>query len=72
MKLRYKYRIYPTKEQEQKMISVGHNVRFVFNYFLKQNTDKYKLDGKFIWYYDMAELLVQLKKQKVWLNDTYS
>ena len=47
MNLRYKYRIYPTKIQEQLMISVGGTTRFLYNYFLKQNIDQYKIDNIF-------------------------
>ena len=72
MKLRYKYRIYPTKTQEQQLISVGGQTRFVFNYFLKINIDQYKIDNKFVWYNATAKQLPQLKQQFNWLKDTYS
>ena len=82
MKLRYKYRIYPTNSQEQQMILVGGSVRFVYNYFLKSNIDQYRpistnidqyaIDKKFVWYFDMNKQLTQLKKQYIWLNETYS
>ena len=41
MKLRYRYRIYPTPSQEQGMTSVGGSVRFLYNHFLKVNIDQY-------------------------------
>jgi putative transposase len=72
MKLRYKYRIYPNKLQEQQMISVGGTTRFIFNYFLKQNIDQYRTDKKFIWYNQMSKRLTQRKKQFLWLKNTYS
>jgi len=72
MKLRYKYRIYPNKQQEQQMLSVGGSVRFVFNHFLRRNIDQYQIDKKFIWYYDMTSELTSLKKDKIWLTETYA
>lgn len=72
MKLRYRYRIYPTKEQEQQMISAGGSVRFLYNHFLKINIDQYLQTNKFVWYNQMAQQLVGLKKDKTWLRDTYS
>jgi len=72
MKLRYKYRIYPTPSQEQKMTAVGGSVRFLYNHFLKLNIDQYAATKKFVWYADMAHKLVELKKQLPWLSETYS
>lgn len=72
MKLRYKYRIYPTKQQQQQMIAVGRSVRFVYNHFLKTNIDTYQQTKKFVWYNDMAKLLTHLKMQLPWLKDTYA
>jgi putative transposase len=72
MKLRYRYRIYPTPTQEQQMTSVGGSVRFLYNHFLKVNIDQYQTDKKFVWQFDMCKQLTELKKQHVWLKDTYS
>ena len=72
MKLRYRYRIYPTPSQEQAMTSVGGSVRFLYNHFLKVNIDQYQLDKKFVWHFDMCQRLVELKKEKDWLSETYS
>ena len=54
------------------MRSVGGSVRYLYNYFLKINIDEYQLTKKFVWYYDMAQQLVALKKDNLWLSDTYS
>jgi putative transposase len=72
MKLRYRYRIYPTPSQEQQMKSVGGAVRYLYNYFLKVNIDEYQATKKFVWYNQMATELVDLKKQHTWLTETYS
>jgi len=72
MKLRYKYRIYPTLSQEQQMISVGGSVRYLYNHFLKVNIDQYQIDKKFVWQFDMCRQLTLLKQQLPWLTKTYS
>ena len=72
MKLRYRYRIYPTPDQEQGMTSVGGSVRFLYNHFLKVNIDQYQINKKFVWHFDMCQRLVELKKEKAWLSETYS
>ena len=72
MKLRYRYRIYPTKQQEQQMISVAGATRFVFNHWLKRNIDKYQLDKTFIWHFGMNKELTKLKSLSgySWLYET--
>jgi putative transposase len=54
------------------MTSVGGAVRFLYNHFLKVNIDQYQIDKKFVWQFDMCKQLTELKKQHVWLNETYS
>jgi putative transposase len=68
----YKFRIYPTKEQEiliAKTIGCG---RFVFNRFLAQWNDIYKETGKGLTYNSCSAELTQLKKQLVWLKEVDS
>ena len=72
MKLRFRYRIYPTPQQEQQMKSVGGSVRFLYNHFLKVNIDQYQQHKTFVWQFDMCKQLTELKKQHIWLNETYS
>jgi putative transposase len=72
MKLRYRYRIYPTGAQIKQMTSVGGAVRFLYNHFLKVNIDQYQTDKTFVWQFDMNSQLPALKKQLPWLKDTYS
>jgi putative transposase len=68
----YKFRIYPTKEQEiliAKTIGCG---RFVFNRFLAQWNDIYKETGKGLTYNSCSAELTQLKKELVWLKEVDS
>jgi putative transposase len=72
MKLRYRYRIYPSTSQITALKKAGGSVRFVYNYFLKVNIDQYQINKKFVWQFDMCKLLTALKKNKTWLKDTHS
>lgn len=54
------------------MRSVGGSVRYLYNHFLKVNIDEYQQTKKFVWYNDMAQQLVALKKEHACLSDTYS
>jgi len=64
----YKYRIYPTKEQEQVLINWLGQTRYIWNKFLEQNITKYKLEKKFIFRYDLKKQLPGMKKEHDWLN----
>ncbi len=57
----YKFRIYPTKQQE-----------IVFNRFLGQWNDTYKETGKGLTYNSCSAELTQLKKEFVWLKEVDS
>lgn len=72
MKLRYRYRIYPTPTQAQQMTSVGGATRFLYNHFLRVNIDEYQQTKKFVWQFDMCKQLTQLKQQHLWLSEIYS
>ena len=44
----YKYRIYPTKEQEEYLSKVFGCVRFVYNKMLSDKIEYYKQTGKML------------------------
>lgn len=67
-----KVRLYPTKEQEQKLTNSFGSSRWVYNHFLELNNKTYQGTGKFIQKYDMVKMLPELKKEYPWLKDTYS
>ena len=48
MILAKKVRIYPTKEQEQKLWQSVGTARFIYNYTLTKQEENYKNGGKFI------------------------
>jgi len=70
----YKFRIYPTNEQIEKLNQhFGHN-RFVFNLFLEFTNNAYKNTKTYTNYYVWAKVLTVLKKTEKyqWLNDVNS
>lgn len=68
----YKFRIYPTKEQEILIAKTIGCSRFIFNHFLGQWNDIYKETGKGLTYNSCSAELTQLKKELVWLKEVDS
>ena len=60
----YKFRIYPTKEQESLLSKHFGHCRFVFNYFLNERKEKYLNEKTSLNYYDNTKTLTELKKQE--------
>ena len=70
MILAKKVRIYPTKEQEQKLWQSVGTARFIYNYTLAKQEENYKNGGKFINDGVIRKELTQLKKSElIWLNE---
>jgi putative transposase len=68
----FKFRLYPTKEQEvffEK--SVGCS-RFVYNKLLEASMAEYQAMGKFILGFSLTNKLVELKKEFPWLREVNS
>ena len=61
--IRQNYRIYPTQEQIEFLNQDVGNQRFIWNYFLSKNIEKYESEKKFVFYGDMAKLLPDLKDE---------
>jgi len=68
----YKFRIYPTKEQETLIAKTIGCSRFVFNHFLARWNDVYEETGKGLTYNSCSAELTQLKKELVWLKEVDS
>ncbi|KGA97812.1 transposase, partial [Alkalihalobacillus alcalophilus ATCC 27647 = CGMCC 1.3604] len=68
----YKFRLYPTKEQETLIAKTIGCSRFVFNRFLGQWNDTYQETGKGLTYSSCSAQLTQLKKEFVWLKEVDS
>ena len=65
-----KFRIYPTKEQNDALNRHFDCTRFIYNYFLGFKTKQYKETGKSASYLAMSKELTRLKKiaEYAWLN----
>ena len=68
----YKFRLYPTKDQQTRLAVHFGCCRFVYNHFLAQRKDTYLANGKSPNYYDQAADLTKLKNEKEWLYDANS
>jgi putative transposase len=70
----FKYRIYPTKEQEILLAKHFGAKRFVFNYFLDQRKKTYLESKKSLNYYDNAKVLTDIKKRDeyTWMREVNS
>lgn len=70
MILAKKVRLYPTKEQEQKLWQSVGTARFIYNYTIAKQEENYKNGGKFINDGAIRKELTQLKKSElIWLNE---
>ena len=70
----YRFKIFPTREQEILLAKHFGCCRFVFNRFLEQRQQAYQTEKESLNYYDNAKALTALKKEEeyVWLKDTNS
>jgi putative transposase len=58
----YKFRLYPTDEQESRLVETLDGCRWVYNYFYKNNMSAY----------DMQFALTEMKEQHLWLYNYHS
>lgn len=65
----YKFRIYPTRKQENKIQQTFGCCRFVYNYYLAQRTAQYKETGRSPTRYQQEKDLTQLKLKHGWLRE---
>lgn len=65
----FKYRLYPTKVQENQLEIMFKAKRFVWNHFLDLNMKRFENKDKVLSYNQMSALLTQLKSDYVWLYE---
>lgn len=72
--LKYKFRLYPTKEQEIRLIQIAGSNRYVWNHFLNKEQEQYQIDKKFRFYNKNSKDLTALKQaaDTGWLSNTPS
>ena len=70
----YRFRLYPNKEQIELLAKHFGCSRYVYNFFLNERIEQYKLTGKSDNYYEQAKSLTEMKKQEetAWLNEVNS
>ena len=67
----YKFRLYPTEAQTELLAKHFGCTRFVFNYFLNQRQEQYRMTGNSDNFYAECKTLTELKKQEetAWLKE---
>ena len=67
----FRFRLYPNQSQTELLSRYFGCSRFVYNYFLNQRKEQYRLTGKSDNYYAQAKALTTLKKQEetAWLKE---
>ena len=70
----YRFRLYPNSKQTELLAKHFGCSRFVYNYFLSQRKEQYRLTGKSDNFYAQCKTLTVLKKQEdtVWLKEVNS
>jgi putative transposase len=68
----YKYRLYPTEQQQILLAKHFGHTRFLYNEFLRNRIDAYKDKQKTLNYYDNQNSIPELKKTYLWLKEVGS
>ena len=72
MEYSYKFRIYPTREQEKLMQRTFGCCRYVYNHFLAERITAYREAGKSPTKYQQMRELPEMKKEFEWLKEADS
>lgn len=67
-------RLYPNKDQMNYLANCFGCCRFLYNHFLFETSEQYKVDGTFLWYEDFQNAILKMKKQEEteWLKNVDS
>lgn len=74
IKRAYKFRFFPTSQQEEILARTFGCARFVYNYMLRQRTDAWFQRQEKVGYHETSAMLTALKKTEefAWLNEVSS
>ena len=72
MEKAYKFRVYPTADQEQQIQQTFGSTRFVFNHFLARRMQLYTAEKLTLGYYACCAELPELKENHIWLKEADS
>ena len=70
--LAYKYRIYPTEDQQVLLSKTFGCKRVIFNHYLDEQQTRYKNKEKHLSNYDINKDITKLKDEKEWLREVDS
>lgn len=68
----YRFRLLPNKQQTELLNKWEGHSRWLWNHFLDLEQKEYAANKKFIWRYDLINLIPELKKQYDWLKESPS
>ena len=68
----YRFRLQPNKQQAELLNKWEGHSRWLWNHFLDLEQKEYASNKKFIWRYDLINLIPELKKQNEWLKEAPS
>ena len=68
----FKYRIFPNKSQIKKFERSLDSCRWLYNHFLEQRKNSWEINKKSLFRYEQSRTIPILKKNNLFLNDTYS
>ena len=69
MECSYRFRIYPTKKQQEQIAKTFGCCRYVYNYYLAKRIQAYNDKKEFMGHYACCKDLTQLKKSLDWLKE---
>ena len=72
MEYSYKFRIYPSRAQENQILRTFGCCRYVFNRYLAMRKETYEKESKTLNYYDCSADMTALKKNLEWLKEVDS
>ena len=70
--LAYKYRIYPTQDQEVLLAKIFGCKRVIFNHYLNEQQTRFKNKEKHLSNFDINKDITKLKEEKTWLREADS
>ena len=70
--LAYKYRIYPTEDQQVLLSKTFGCKRVIFNHYLNEQQERFKNKEKHLSNYDINKDITKLKDTKEWLREVDS
>jgi putative transposase len=74
MKVRYRFRFYPTPVQREMLTRVFGSCRYVYNWALRLRSDAWSKEGRSVSYCETSALLARLKREPdhAWLGEVSS